>query len=90
MSAVAVSVTARGRVQGVFFRESVRRRAEQRGVAGWVANRSDGSVEALFEGPEDAVRALVEFCREGPRSAEVSQLEERPVAVEGIAGFSVR
>ena len=61
-----VRVTAAGRVQGVFFRRSVADRAESRGLAGWVRNCRDGSVEAVFEGGPDAVDALVGFCREGP------------------------
>jgi acylphosphatase len=83
-------VVARGRVQGVFFRDSIRQRAQSRGVSGWVTNRSDGAVEAVFEGEPDAVESLVEYSREGPRSAEVSDLavlEEEP---EGLTGFDVR
>jgi acylphosphatase len=87
---VAVRVVVRGRVQGVFFRENVRRRAEQRGVTGWIENRPDGAVEAFFEGEEDAVRGLVEFCREGPRSAEVEQVEESAEEPRGLSGFEVR
>jgi acylphosphatase len=83
-------VVARGRVQGVFFRDSVRRRAESRGVSGWVTNRSDGAVEAVFEGEPDAVESLVEFTREGPRSAEVSDLEVLEEEPEGLSGFEVR
>ena len=83
-------VVVRGRVQGVFFRDSVRRQAGTRGVSGWVTNRPDGAVEAVFEGDQDAVAALVEFSREGPRGAEVEQVdvtEERP---EGLSGFEIR
>ena len=60
-------VVVHGRVQGVFFRDSVRRRAQQHGVAGWVSNRWDGTVEAVFEGDEDAVERLVRFMHEGPK-----------------------
>ena len=81
---------ARGRVQGVFFRDSVRRRAQSRGVSGWVSNRSDGAVEAVFEGEPDAVESLVEYSREGPRSAEVSDLEVLDEDPEGLTGFEVR
>jgi acylphosphatase len=83
-------VVARGRVQGVFFRDSVRQRAQSRGVSGWVSNRSDGAVEAVFEGEPDAVESLVEFSREGPRSAEVSDLEVLEEEPEGLSGFEVR
>jgi acylphosphatase len=83
-------VVARGRVQGVFFRDSVRQRAQSRGVSGWVSNRSDGAVEAVFEGEPDAVESLVEFSREGPRSAEVSDLEVLEEEPQGLSGFEVR
>jgi acylphosphatase len=77
-------------VQGVFFRDSVRRLAASRGVRGWVANRSDGTVEAVFEGEPDAVEALVEFCRRGPRAASVDQIEVEDEAPEGLDRFEVR
>jgi acylphosphatase len=82
-------VVVHGHVQGVFFRDSVRRLAQQHGVAGWVSNRWDGTVEAAFEGEEDAVERLIAFCRRGPRGAEVERVDvsmEEPV---GEAGFSV-
>jgi acylphosphatase len=81
---------ARGRVQGVFFRDSTRREAERRGVSGWAANRSDGAVEAVFEGDPGAVEAMVEFIRRGPGHAEVSDVEVREEDPEGLQGFSVR
>jgi acylphosphatase len=83
-------VTVHGAVQGVFFRETTRRRAEQRGVSGWVANRRDGTVEAHFEGEPDAVEALVAFAREGPRGATVERVEVRDAEPEGLTGFEVR
>ena len=83
-------VVVHGAVQGVFFRDSTRREAERRGVAGWVANRADGNVEAVFEGDPDGVRALVEFCHEGPRGAVVQRVEETDEEPEGLTGFSVR
>ena len=83
-------VVVRGDVQGVFFRDSTRQRAEQRGVAGWVSNRSDGAVEAVFEGAPGDVRALVEFCREGPRRADVRDVEVSDEEPEGLDGFTVR
>ena len=83
-------VVAHGRVQGVFFRDTTRRRADSLGVSGWVRNRDDGAVEAAFEGEEDAVEAMVEFCRSGPGRAEVSDLEVTAEPAEGLSGFQVR
>jgi acylphosphatase len=83
-------VRAHGRVQGVFFRDSVRREAERRDVAGWARNCSDGTVEAVFEGDADAVEAMVEACRRGPGHAEVSQLDVSEEPPEGLAGFDIR
>jgi acylphosphatase len=79
-----------GRVQGVFFRDTTRRRAETAGVSGWVGNRSDGAVEAVFEGDETAVAELVEFCRRGPSRAEVAAVEITDEEPEGLTGFQVR
>jgi acylphosphatase len=81
---------AHGRVQGVFFRDSTRREAERRGVAGWASNLPDGSVEVVLEGPADAVDAMVEFLRQGPGHAAVSRLDVRAEEPEGLSGFSVR
>ena len=83
-------VIAHGDVQGVFFRDSTRREAANRGVAGWVSNRSDGAVEALFEGEPDAVEAMVEFCRGGPGRARVDRLEEHAEEPAGLSGFEVK
>jgi acylphosphatase len=69
-------VVVSGRVQGVSFRHYTCRRAQDLGVVGWVRNLPDGSVEGMFEGEEPAVRALVEWCRSGPPSARVDQVEE--------------
>jgi len=80
----------RGHVQGVFFRDSVRRLAERHGVSGWAANRWDGAVEAVFEGSADAVERLVDFCRDGPRGARVDGVEVTDEAPTGETGFSVR
>ena len=83
-------VIVHGRVQGVFFRETTRRRALERGVTGWVRNRRDGTVEAVFEGEPPAVEEMLRFSREGPEYASVEAvevLEEEPV-VEG--SFEVR
>ena len=83
-------VVVSGRVQGVGYRESCRRRAERLGVSGWVRNRADGSVEAVFEGPAESVDAAVEWCREGPRWAAVRSIEVHDEDLEGLAGFRVR
>jgi acylphosphatase len=87
---VRCRVVVRGNVQGVFFRDSARRQAEARGVAGWITNRSDGAVEAVFEGDPDAVAALVDFCRRGPRGADVESVDETSEEPEGLSGFEVR
>ena len=88
-SPVRRRIRATGRVQGVFFRDSTREEAERRGVAGWVRNCADGSVEAVFEGEPGPVEALVEACRRGPGHASVSRLEVSDEAVEGLDGFDV-
>ena len=87
---VAKRVVVHGSVQGVFFRDTTRRRAESRGVAGWVRNCSDGTVEALFEGAPDAVDALVAFAGEGPRGAQVERVDVEDLEPEGLGGFEVR
>ena len=79
-----------GHVQGVFFRDTCRRQAEARGVAGWIANRPDGAVEAVFEGKPEDVDALVEFCRHGPRGADVHSVDETSEEPEGLSGFRIR
>jgi acylphosphatase len=83
-------VVVHGHVQGVFFRDSTRQRAAQHGVSGWVRNTSQGTVEAVFEGPEEAVERLVEFMRRGPRGARVDRVEVADERPEGLAGFAVR
>ena len=87
---VARRVVVHGRVQGVFFRDSARRQAEAGGVSGWAVNRPDGTVEAVFEGDEEAVERLVAFCRRGPRRAEVSRVEVDEQPPEGLSGFTIR
>jgi acylphosphatase len=83
-------VVVHGRVQGVFFRDSTRREAAGAGVAGWVRNRPDGTVEAVFEGPPEAVERMVAFAYEGPRGADVADVEQREEEPEGLNGFAVR
>jgi acylphosphatase len=77
-------------VQGVWFRDSCRREALTRDVAGWVRNRMDGTVEAVFEGPAPAVAEMVAWCRVGPPRADVSGIDVTEEPPEGIVGFRVR
>jgi acylphosphatase len=88
--AVRRRVVVRGNVQGVFFRDSCRREASSRGVAGWVTNRHDGAVEAVFEGEPEAVQALVDWCSGGPRGADVDSVDETTEEPEGLSGFQIR
>ena len=83
-------VRARGRVQGVFFRAEARDRAESLGLAGWVRNLPDGSVEAVFEGEGERVESMVDWCRRGPAGAEVESVEVEREEPVGETGFSVR
>ena len=83
-------VVVQGHVQGVFFRETTKRRALADGVAGWVRNTPDGAVEAVFEGERDAVERLVAYVREGPRSARVDWVDVEAEEPEGLSGFDVR
>jgi acylphosphatase len=82
-------VIASGRVQGVGFRYAVARAARTRGVAGWVRNRPDGTVEAVFEGEPEAVDLLVRLSAEGPRGAEVVSVEAFDEAPEGLTRFDI-
>jgi acylphosphatase len=88
--AIRRRVTVHGRVQGVFFRDSLRRRANSHRVTGWASNRSDGTVEAVFEGQPDDVERLIEFARTGPRQAEVASVDVREEPPEGLTGFAIR
>ena len=83
-------VIAHGRVQGVFFRDSVRRAAEARGVAGWARNLPDGTVEVVFEGKAEAVDGMVGAVRRGPGEAEVSRVDVTDERPEGLQGFEIR
>lgn len=82
-------VIVSGRVQGVFFRDTIRRLAESRGVSGWVRNNPDGTVEAVLEGPGDAVDELLAFAREGPRGASVENAQVADEEPEGLTGFRI-
>ena len=83
-------VVVRGRVQGVFFRDSCQREAIGHGVTGWVRNTGDGDVEAVFEGAAEAVERMVDWCRVGPRMARVDKVEVHDEAVAGETRFRVR
>ncbi|MFL5829737.1 MAG: acylphosphatase [Solirubrobacteraceae bacterium] len=83
-------VVVHGRVQGVFFRDSVRERAQAHGVDGWVSNRSDGAVEAVLEGEPDAVERVERFLRTGPSQADVKDVDVTDEEPEGASGFEVR
>jgi len=82
-------VVVHGMVQGVGFRYSLTRLAVSRGVVGWVRNRTDGTVEAVLEGVPDAVDAIVEWCRRGPRGAEIDDVVVQTEEPEGLAGFRI-
>ena len=77
-------------MQGVFFRDTARRQANAHGVAGWVRNCPDGTVEAVLEGEEDAVEAMLAFCREGPRGARVERVQVSEEPPEGLTRFEIR
>ena len=83
-------VVVHGQVQGVFFRDTMRRVAAHHGVAGWARNCPDGTVEAVFEGDPAAVGRLVEFAHEGPRGATVARVNVYEEEPEGLSGFSIR
>ncbi len=78
-----------GRVQGVFFRETTRRRAQAAGVAGWARNRADGTVEMWLEGERGSVEAIVRFCEDGPRGARVDRVDVEAAEPTALEGFEV-
>ncbi|WP_119069143.1 acylphosphatase [Rubrobacter indicoceani] len=78
-----------GEVQGVFYRESTRQEAEDRGLSGWVRNLPDGRVEAVFEGEPQRLEEMVSWCRRGPRQASVEAVETAEEEARGEAGFRV-
>ncbi len=89
--AVRAHVVIQGRVQGVWFRASTLDKAHNLGLDGWVRNRPDGAVEAVFEGPKKSVRQVVSWCHEGPRMAQVQDVEVDWSEPKGdISGFRVR
>ncbi len=83
-------VVVHGQVQGVFFRDTCRREATAQDVAGWVRNRTDGAVEAVFEGSPQAVETMTQWCRSGPRHARVDRVDVADEAPTGEGGFEVR
>jgi acylphosphatase len=83
-------VRVHGQVQGVFFRVETRDRARSLGISGWVRNLPDGAVEAVFEGDDPQVESMVEWCRRGPRGADVQNVDVAWVEPRGEAGFAVR
>ena len=87
---VRYRVLISGRVQGVFFRDTCRRLAEQHGVTGWVRNLPDGRVEAVFEGPAEDVRRLVDWAHTGPRLAAVADVAIQSEPPEGLAAFDIK
>jgi acylphosphatase len=87
---IARRLVVRGRVQGVWFRESMRREAEALGVAGWVRNRLDGTVEAVVEGEPEAVRRLVRWAHRGPEAAQVTAVEESEADLGDLQRFEKR
>ena len=82
-------VVVHGKVQGVFFRETARWAAEQRGVTGWVRNTDDGKVEAVFEGEDEAVAEVVAVCEKGPPDAAVERADVFEEEPEGLTAFRV-
>jgi acylphosphatase len=83
-------VVVSGRVQGVFFRDTIRNAAEREGLAGWVRNNPDGTLEAVFEGDSAAIERVVALCREGPPAADVRGAEVFEESEEGLGGFRIR
>ena len=79
-----------GTVQGVFYRASTESAATDCGVDGWVRNLPDGRVEAVFEGPEEAVEDMIDWCHDGSARASVSEVDVSYESPEGLAGFEIR
>ncbi len=84
---MAVRLRIHGRVQGVWYRGWLVDEAVAHGVDGWVRNRADGTVEALLAGDDEAVRALIERCHEGPRLARVTSIDQEPASEVPAPGF---
>jgi acylphosphatase len=90
MGNIRVHLIIEGRVQGVWFRESTRKKAVSLGLAGWVKNRVDGTVEVIAEGPEGRINQLAAWCRNGPPMARVDQVQEMRKEYKGeFSSFDV-
>jgi acylphosphatase len=83
-------LVARGHVQGVFFRDSTRRLAQEQGVNGWARNLPDGGVEVVLEGPPEGVAQVEQLCRSGPGESRVDRVETHQESPEGLKGFEIR
>ncbi|WP_176591149.1 acylphosphatase [Sphingobium sp. EM0848] len=90
MAVIARHLMILGRVQGVFYRNWTVEAASKLGLAGWVRNRIDGSVEALVEGPQDAVEQFIALAHEGPPAARVARIDSQDMAPEGLTSFQKR
>jgi len=87
----SVHVLISGRVQGVWFRASTRQKAEELGITGWVRNTTDGKVEAVFEGEEEIVQKMIEWCRHGPPLATVEHVKiKQQKPTDGFEGFTIK
>ncbi len=89
MSGTVILVIVEGRVQGVGYRAFVEREAKSRGLTGWVRNRSDGSVEAVFSGPEEDLQSMIVACHRGPRLSIVRNVREQPHPAGELKDFAV-
>ncbi|MFB6186268.1 MAG: acylphosphatase [Halobacteriaceae archaeon] len=90
MSRTRAHLYITGRVQGVGFRANTRRQAHSQNVNGWVRNLDDGRVEAVFEGDEDSVESLIDWCHSGPRRANVENVSVEYETPENIEGFRIK
>jgi acylphosphatase len=91
MATIRAAVRVTGRVQGVWFRQSTKQTALRHAVTGWVKNNVDGSVSAVFEGAEEDVKAVIDWCRQGPEMAHVDKIEVVwQKSPEGLSSFKVR
>jgi acylphosphatase len=87
---IRARVIVSGKVQGVYFRDTCKRRAVENHVSGWVRNLSDGRVEAVFEGAPAAVGKMIEWARIGPPRASVTHVDVHEESPEGVDGFAIR
>jgi acylphosphatase len=90
MESVAYSLHIEGKVQGVFYRASTKRKADELGVKGWVQNERDGSVSAWIEGPRAQVDEMIAWCRQGPPFAVVKQVAQQQESVSGFVDFEIK